>query len=286
MNSVKHFGVILMILGFLTALFGCAEDPAKHGDWTTFTMHRTSSVMTDSYHFTVTKTDSGMTVTGFCYVNDAEYRVEGTYLSADTEFLLRQADLASRPTHKSKKSTAVDMAQNTETVMHADGEERIISLSSEERVKLTAALMEDVKSAAESMTHGAWTQLYLDFSSDNYSEGYSFEVLRSDGVWIAKGTCSVYDEADGGYCAYASEDGFALDVATADAINALGLERYPATRTIEPDGDLAEILDGSVGGLTLGFADGVQLKKATPASVDDLIADLLKAEFAKKAALQ
>ena len=286
MNSVKHLGAILMILGFLTALFGCAEDPAKHGDWTTFTMHRTSSVVTDSYHFTVTKTDSGMTVTGFCYVDDREFRVDGTYLSAGTEFLLRQADLASRPTHKSKKSTAVDMAQNTETVMHADGQERIVSLSSEERVKLTAALMEDVKSAAESMTHGAWTQLYLDFSSDNYSEGYSFEVLRSDGVWIAKGTCSVYDEANGGYCAYASEDGFVLDAATAEAIDALGLERYPATRAIEPDGDLAEILDGSVGGLTLGFADGARLKKATPASVDDLIADLLKAEFAKKAALQ
>ena len=286
MNSVKHFGVILMILGFLTALFGCAEDPAKHGDWTTFTMHRTSSVMTDSYHFAITKTDSGMTVTGFCYVDDAEYRVEGTYLSAGTEFLLRQADLASRPTHKSKKSTAVDMAQDTETVMHADGEERIISLSSEERAELNAALAADIRSAAEGLSHGTWTQLYLDFSSDNYSEGYSFEVLRSDGVWIAKGTCSVYDEADGGYCAYASEDGFALDVATADAINALGLERYPATRTIEPDGDLAEILDGSSGGLTLGFADGARLKKASPASVDDLIADLLKAEFAQKAALQ
>ncbi len=282
----KRLGAVLVALGVLASLFGCSDDPSKHGDWTHFSMHRTSSVMTDSYHFSIDRTDGGMTVTGFCYMDEAEYRVEGTYLSAGTEWMLQQADLTLRPTHKARKPSADDAAQNTETVTHEGGQERNISLSFDERAELTAALAADVKSAAESMMHGEWTLLYLDFSSDNYSEGYHFEVLNEGGSWTAKGACSVYDEDNGGYREYVNEDGFVLDTATVEAIAVLGLERYPAMQTIESDPDFAEILDGSSGGLTLGFADGYRQNKATPSSVDDVIANLLKAEFSKKAAPQ
>ena len=66
-----------MIFGFLTFLFGCSEDPSKYGEWQSFSLHRTSSVMTDSYHYTVRKTENGeMTVTGFCYDEETEYRME------------------------------------------------------------------------------------------------------------------------------------------------------------------------------------------------------------------
>ncbi len=281
--TAKRWGAVLVALGFLASLFGCSDDPSKHGDWTDVSMHRTSSVMTDSYHFSIGRTDGGMTVTGFCYVDEAEYRVEGTYLSAGTEWMLEQADLALRPTYKSRKASANDAARNTETVTHEDGHERTISLTSDERAELIAALAADVRSAAESLMHGEWSFLYLDFSCDNYSEGYHFEVLNEGGILTAKGACSVYDEDNGGYREYVSENGFVLDTATAEAIAALGLERYPAIRTAAPDPDSAEILDGSAGGLTLGFSDGYQQKKATPSSVDDAIAELLKQEFAKKA---
>ena len=43
------------------------------------------------------------------------------------------------------------------------------------------------------------------------------------------------------------------------------------------------MLDGSSGGLTLGFADGYTEEKATPSELDHAIAALLKKEFAEKA---
>ena len=59
MNILKRTGAILMILGLFASLFGCSEDPAKYGEWQSFSLHRTSSVMTDAYHYTVRKAENG-----------------------------------------------------------------------------------------------------------------------------------------------------------------------------------------------------------------------------------
>ena len=53
---------------------------------------------------------------------------------------------------------------------------------------------------------------------------------------------------------------------------------------ILPEGEI--MLDGSSGGMTLGFADGYAEEKATPSDLDYAIADLLRKEFAEKADLQ
>ena len=56
----------------------------------------------------------------------------------------------------------------------------------------------------------------------------------------------------------------------------------------EKGGDRApEIIpDGDTGGLTLGFSDGYTEEKATPETLDNTVAELLKQEFANKAELQ
>ena len=48
-----------MVIGLLASLFGCSEDLAKYGEWQSFSLHRTSSVMTDAYHYTVRKAENG-----------------------------------------------------------------------------------------------------------------------------------------------------------------------------------------------------------------------------------
>ena len=98
--------------------------------------------------------------------------------------------------------------------------------------------------------------------------------------WIATGYCS-----DDDYNRYESENGIILSAETIEAIRAMKPERYAAVRKAEPDPELedAVLLDGSSGGLKLGFADGYTEEKATPNELDYAIAALLKKEFAEKA---
>lgn len=286
MNLAKRIGGILMIFGFLTSLFGCSEDPAKYGDWQSFSLHRTSSVMTDAYHYTVRKAENGeMTVTGFCYDEETEYRVEEeVYLPSDIAFDLRMMELESQPTHKPKKQPQkMDGAQNSASVTHTDGTERQIALSDEKTAETVESLRDVLKSAVQSASHGEWDKLWLSFTSDNYSEGYDFEVRRNDaGDWIGTGYCS-----DDDYNRYESENGILLSAETMEAIRAMKLERYAVRKSeipddlILPEGEI--MLDGSSGGLTLGFADGYTEEKATSSETDYAIAALLKKEFAEKA---
>lgn len=275
-----------MIFGFLTSLFGCSEDPAKYGDWQSFSLHRTSSVMTDAYHYTVRKAENGeMTVTGFCYDEETEYRVEEeVYLPSDIAFDLRMMELESQPTHKPKKQPQkMDGAQNSASVTHTDGTERQIALSDEKTAETVESLRDVLKSAVQSASHGEWDKLWLGFTNDNYSEGYDFEVRRNDsGDWIGTGYCS-----DDDYNRYESEKGILLSGETMEAIRAMKLERYAVRKSeipddlILPEGEI--MLDGSSGGLTLGFADGYTEEKATSSETDYAIAALLKKEFAEKA---
>ena len=268
-----------MVIGLLASLFGCSEDPSKYGEWQSFSLHRTSSVMTDAYHYTVRKTENGeMTVNGFCYDEENEYRVEeDVFLPSDIAFDLRMMELESQPTFKPKKQPQkMDGAQNSASVTHSDGTERKITLSDEKTAEIVGSLRDVLQSAVQSASHGEWTTLWLSFTSDNYSEGYDFEVKRNAvGDWIAVGYCS-----DDEYNRYESEEGIVLDAETVEAIRALKLERYPAVGKPDPEFEDGILLDGSSGGLTLGFADGYTEEKS---GGDSAIAELLKKEFAEKA---
>ena len=275
-----------MIFGLFASLFGCSEDPSKYGDWQSFRLYRTSSVMTDAYYYTVRKAENGeITVIGFCYDEETEYRVEEeVFLPGDIAFDLRMMELEAQPTYKPKKlPQKMDGAQNSASVTHADGTERRIALSDEKTAEIVESLSDVLKSAVQSASHGEWTELYLSFTSDNYSEGYDFEVKRNDtGEWIGTGYCS-----DDDYNRYESEEGIVLSAETVDAIRAMKPERYAGRKTeipddlILPEGEI--MLDGSSGGLALGFADGYTEEKTTPSDLDYAIAALLKKEFAEKA---
>ena len=288
MNLAKRAGVLLMIFGLLFSLFGCSEDPAKYGPWQSFSMNRTSMERTDAYHFEISREDDGdISIKGYCFDGDTEYRAdEEVYVSGNVRAALIELAPEALPTLKNKKASAgkLDGAQTSETVTHADGTERRVSLTPEKRAELVGIFREELKSAVQSASHGEWDKLRLSFTNDNYSEWYDFEVSRNDaGDWIAIGYCS-----DDDYNRYESEDGIILSAETVEAIRALKPERYAAVRKADipddlilPEGEI--MLDGSSGGLTLGFADGYTEEKATPDALDHAIAALLKKEFAEKA---
>jgi hypothetical protein len=289
MSILKRAGVILMALGFLFSLFGCSRT-VDHGSWTSLIVSNLSPDRRDSYSFRVTVSeDGGMILYGYCNDDENEYRSdEGIALTSQTADRLREMEIETLSTYKIKQKSGLfyvpDDVERIAQITYEDGAEFAVSLSNELRAEIVSLLEGELIAAVCTEIHGVWNRLYLSFTSDNYSEGYWFEVLNIDGVWTAKGSCSVYvDEEGGGYREYVSEEGIALDGATVDAICVLGIERYPVVQKPVSDPDMPEILDGSAGGLTLGFSDGYQQKKATPSSVDDAIADLLKAEFAKKA---
>ena len=176
----------------------------------------------------------------------------------------------------------MDGAQNTASVTHTDGTERDVVLTPEQRTEIVEVLTEELKSAVQSASHGEWDKLWLSFTNDNYSEWYDFEVKRNDsGDWIGTGYCS-----DDDYNRYESENGIILSGETIEAIRAMKPEKYPAVRKTSSEHDDVNILDGSSGGLMLGFADGYTEEKATSSETDYAIADLLRKEFAEKADLQ
>ncbi|MBR3997015.1 MAG: hypothetical protein IKI93_01580 [Clostridia bacterium] len=269
-----------MIFGLFASLFGCSEDPSKYGDWQSFRLHRTSSVKTDAYHFSITQAEDGtLTAAGFCYDDETEYRVEEEiYLSGSAWVALFELKPETLPTQKPKKSfgTVMDGAQDTASVTHTDGTERSVALTPEQRAEIVGVLTEELKSAVQSASHGEWDKLWLSYTNDNYSEWYNFEVKQNAvGDWIAVGYCS-----DDEYNRYESEEGIVLDAETVEAIRALKLERYPAVGKPDPEFEDGILLDGSSGGLTLGFADGYTEEKS---GGDSAIAELLKKEFAAKA---
>ena len=270
-----------MVFGFLASLFGCSEDPSKYGDWQSFQIRRTSSVRTDAYHFSVTQSEDGtLTASGFCYADESEYRVEEIYLSGNVWLALLELKPETLPTQKKKSLGAVrDGAQNSAVVVHTDGTERNVVLTSEQLAEIVAVFSEELKSAAQSASHGEWDKLWLSYTSDSYSGWYDFQVRRNDaGDWIAVGYCLGEEGSR-----YESEEGIVLDAETVEAIRALKLERYPAVGKPDPEFEDGILLDGSSGGLTLGFADGYTEEKTGGESA---VAELLKKEFAEKADLQ
>jgi len=141
-----------MVIGLLASLFGCSDDPEKHGLWESFSLHRTSSVMTDAYHFTVrTAENGGMTVTGFCYEDGTEYRVEEeAVLSEAAVSALRIMELEKLPTYKPKKAFPVmDGAQTSASVTHTDGTERKIVLSDEQITEIVCLLEKEIAEKAK-----------------------------------------------------------------------------------------------------------------------------------------
>ena len=241
----------------------------------------------DSYSFRVNVSESGeMILYGYCYDDENEYRSnEGIALSSQTADKLRSMELEKLSTYNIKRKRwpveVVDDVERIAQITYEDGTEFAIFLSNEQRDTIVSLLNGELIAAKSVEVHGEWDKLWLSFKNDNYSEWYDFEVSRNDaGEWIAKGFCS-----DDDYNRYESENGIVLSEQTMEAIRAMNLDRYVAVRKAEPDPEMEDvlILDDSSGGLTLGYADGYQVEKATPSEVDDAIAELLKKEFAEKA---
>ncbi len=227
-----------------------------------------------------------MILVGYCYDDENEYRSDdGIVLSSQTADKLRAMEIEKLSTYSLKRKTwpfkAADDVERIAQVAYEDGTEFAIFLSNEQRTEIVSLLEGELVAALSVEVHGEWNKLNLSFRNDNYSEWYDFEVSRNDvGEWIAKGFCS-----DEEYNRYESEDGIVLSDQTMEAIRAMNLDRYAAVRKAESDPEMEDvlILDDSSGGLTLGYADGYQVEKATPSEVDDAIAELLKKEFAEKA---
>ncbi len=230
-----------------------------------------------------------MILHGYCYDEENEYRADdGLVLSSQTADKLRQIEIEKLPVKAPKRKfwhgEVVDTVERIAQVTYEDGAELGIILSNEQRATIVSILSGELIAAVCAEMHGEWDKLWLSFTNDNYSEWYDFEVSRNDaGDWIAAGYCS-----DDDYNRYESENGIILSAETIEAICALKPERYAAVRKsdipddlILPEGEF--LLDGSSGGLTLGYADGYTEKKATPNELEYEIAGLLKKEFAEKA---
>ena len=275
-----------MALGFLSSLFGCSKT-VDHGSWTSLVVSNLSPDRRDSYSFRVNVSESGeMILVGYCYDDENEYRSDdGIALSSQTVDKLRQMEIeklsVEKPKRKFWQKQIVDTVERIAQITCEDGADYKIILSNEDRAYIVSLLEGEMIAAVSVEVHGEWDKLWLSFRNDNYSEGYDFEVCQnSAGEWIAKGFCS-----DEEYNRFESEDGVRLSPETVEAIRGMNLDRYVAVRKAEPDPEMEDvlILDDSSGGLTLGYADGYQVEKATPSEVDDAIAELLKKEFAEKA---
>jgi len=286
LKMAKRVGVMLMTLGFLASLFGCSQ-AKDHGSWTCLIVSNISPDRRDSYSFRVNVSETGeMVLFGYCYDEENEYRSdEGCVLSSKTAERLRQMEIEKLSTYNIKRKRwpveVVDDVERIAQITYEDGTEFAIFLYNEQRTEIVSLLKGELIAAVSVEMHGEWDKLWLNFRNDNYSEWYDFEVCQnSAGEWIAKGFCS-----DEEYRRYESENGIVLSEQTMEAIRAMNLDRYVAVRKAEPDPEMEDvlILDDSSGGLTLGYADGYQVEKATPSEVDDAIAELLKKEFAEKA---
>jgi len=273
-----------MVIGLLASLFGCSKT-TDHGSWTSLVVSNISPDRRDSYSFRVNVSESGeMILYGYCYDDENEYRSnEGIALSSQTADKLRSMELEKLSTYNIKRKRwpveVVDDVERIAQITYEDGTEFAIFLSNEQRTEIVSLLKGELVAALSVEVHGEWDKLWLSFRNDNYSEWYEFEVGRSDaGEWIAKGFCSNDD-----YNRYESEDGIVLSAETIEAIREMKPEKYPTVRKTSSEHDDVNILDGSSGGLTLGFADGYTEEKATPSELDHAIAALLKKEFAEKA---
>ena len=273
-----------MALGFLSSLFGCSKT-VDHGSWTSLVVSNLSPDRRDSYSFRVNVSESGeMILIGYCNDDENEYRSDdGIVLFSQTADKLRAMEIEKLTTYSIKRKTwpfkAADAVERIAQVAYEDGTKFAIFLSNKQKTEIVSLLKGELIAAVSVEMHGEWDKLWLSFTSDNYSEGYEFEVGRSDaGEWIAKGFCS-----DDDYNRYESEDGIVLSAETMEAIRAMNLDRYVAVREANCEAGDTTMLDGFFGGLTLGYADGYQVEKATPSEVDTAIAELLKKEFAEKA---
>lgn len=277
-----------MVIGLLASLFGCSKT-TDHGSWTSLVVSNISPDRRDSYSFRVNVSeDGGMILYGYCYDEENEYRAdEGLVLTSRTADKLHAMEIEKLPVKESKRKfwqgMAVDTVERIAQVTYEDGTEFGIILSNEQRAEIVSVLDGELIAAVSAELHGEWDKLWLSFTSDNYSEGYDFEVRRNDaGDWIGTGYCS-----DDDYNRYESENGILLSAETMEAIRAMKPERYAVRKSeipddlVLPEGEI--ILDGSSGGLMLGFADGYTEEKATPSETDYAIAALLRKEFAEKA---
>ena len=137
---MKKISVICMILSLLTGLVGCAGQRAK--PWRSLTYHVTSSVQAEGCHFFLIRDDGGsMTLTGYCFADGSEYRVEeAKVVSLETVNGIEALELDKLGTERRKLFGMADGTQITVTRGYADGTQRRIQCFSWQHEKLKQLL--------------------------------------------------------------------------------------------------------------------------------------------------
>ena len=136
-------GKILFLVGMFSCLAGCLKQE-NYGPWQSLDIYKTSSVLTQSYHFTVSKEANGsMTIQGFCFDNEKEYRLEEKVLLSEgvAEALLgMKLEMVSTQKSKPKIFDVADEVQMRCTLTNADGTQRNIAISDEMQQELITLL--------------------------------------------------------------------------------------------------------------------------------------------------
>jgi hypothetical protein len=135
---MKRVGAIMMALSVLALMFGCG----KQQKWNSLTYHVVSSVQAEGCHFTVSRTaDGGMTISGFCFDGETEYRVdEAKPLSSQAADYIDGLALKKARPSITGGSQMVDGVYVTVKASYPDGSESKIDLDRQTRTALLRQL--------------------------------------------------------------------------------------------------------------------------------------------------
>ena len=156
-TAIQICGVILVAACFLTTLFGCGAKSETVGSWSAFSVTNVSPDRLESYHFRVTVQDDGtMTVRGYCYDEETEYRFnEDIPLSDEAAEQIREIGIEGLMTIAKKKSLfdrqIVDDDSRTAYVTDQKENEREVHMPDDMREILAALLRTEMLSQTVSL---------------------------------------------------------------------------------------------------------------------------------------
>ena len=140
---MRKAGLILMVVSLVSVLFGCAK--AQQQQWSSLTYHVTSSVHTEGCHFTVCRIEKGMTISGFCFDGEKEYRIdEAKSISRETATYIDGLELKKEKASIGKICNVADGVQVTVKLCYPDGSEDRISLDTAVRKQLLQRLKREL----------------------------------------------------------------------------------------------------------------------------------------------
>lgn len=140
---MKRAGIIWMAVSILLTLLGCSGRKAE--PWQSLTYHVTSSVLAEGCHFSLSREGEQLMLSGYCYDTDAQYsREEPGPISRETATAITGMLLEQASSERKKLFSMADGRQVTVTLGYADGSERRISLSPDQREELLQLLRKEL----------------------------------------------------------------------------------------------------------------------------------------------